>query len=140
MAEGIMEEMIHKQSLGWKVDSAGTEYYHIGEMPDQRAIRVCSKYGIDITHQRARRITTNDFKKFDLIYALADDVLDEVMSMTSPPLNGVKIKLLMDEVYPGEHRSVPDPWYGREKDFEPVFHMIREACDAIVRKYGDKSR
>ena len=133
MAEGIMQDLISKNNLDWKVDSAGTEYYHVGEMPDARAIRVCKKNGIDITPQHARRIAEKDFEEFDRIYALADEVIYEIERIFPLSRKNVKLRLLMNEVFPGENRSVPDPWYGNNEDFEKAFSMIRQACEAIVK-------
>lgn len=135
MAEGIMKQLITDHQLEWEVDSAGTESYHVGEKPDPRAIRTCRKHGIEITGQRARRISKNDFETFDKIYALAGDVLQEINRMHPNLKPHGELKLLLDELFPGEHRSVPDPYYGREEDFEPVFRSIMEACEAIVKKY-----
>lgn len=81
IAEGVLRHLAEQNDLNWKIDSAGTEYYHVGERPDRRAIAQCLKYNIDISSQRARQIRARDFEKFDLIYALADDVLDELHSL-----------------------------------------------------------
>ncbi len=45
-----------------------------------------------------------------------------------------KIKLIMDEVYPDQHISVPDP-YLNDDGFEEVFQMLHTACDKIIEKY-----
>jgi len=137
MAEGVMKHLAEKHALDWIVDSAGTEYYHVGESPDYRAVQICRNNQIDITSQRARRITKSDFQKFDLIYALADDVLDELLHMKPHHTNGLQLKLLMDEVFPGRNESVPDPWYGSMKDFDVAFRMIHEACEAIISRYAN---
>lgn len=138
MAEGIMKDMVQQHRLDWYVDSAGTESYHIGERPDRRAIRTCNKYGIDISGQRARKLVKEDFETFDLVYALADEVVYEISRAHTQLPAGVAPILLLDEAYPGEHRSVPDPWYGKEEGFEPVFHLIKKGCEAIVKNHGNK--
>src|ERR1041385_8971339 len=84
MAEGILKKLAEQHSLDWQIDSAGTEYYHVGQSPDRRAVNTSKKFGIDITHQRARRITKKDLEVFDVVYALADDVLEEVSGIKSP--------------------------------------------------------
>ena len=139
MAEGIMKSLLKEHNTDWQVDSAGTESYHVGERPDARAIRTCKKFGIDIGNQRARRISKKDFETFDVIYALADDVLEEIVEMKPSTSNGVKLKLLMDEFYTDQHRSVPDPFYNDEAAFEPVFRMIQQCCEAILQKYTVKN-
>jgi len=135
MAEGILKKLVDEHNLNWHVESAGTEYYHVGQLPDRRAIHTSEKFGIDITHQRARRIAKKDFETFDVIYALADDVLEEVAGM-KPSNSNSEVKLLLDELYPNEGRSVYDPYYDGQAAFEPVFLQIEEACKAIVRKYA----
>jgi protein-tyrosine phosphatase len=136
IAEGIMKDLVKKNNLDWKIDSAGIESYHVGQCPDRRAINLCRKHGLDISTQRARRVSKKDFEEFDHIYALADDILHELKGSYVSPSGKKSLQLLMDELYPGENRSVPDPWYGGDKDFEPVFQMIREACEAIVNRYS----
>lgn len=138
MAEGVMKNLVQQHQLDWYIDSAGTESYHIGQQPDNRAVKTCLKYGIDISDQRARKLSKQDFETFDLIYVLADEVMHEIKRSHANPPPG-KLKLLLDEVFPGEHRSVPDPWYGKEEGFDPVFHMIRDACEAVVKRYGSVS-
>ena len=139
MAEGIMKSLVKEHKTDWHVDSAGTEYYHIGERPDGRAIRTCKKFGIDIGDQRARRISQKDFETFDVIYALADDVREEILEMKFSPANGTKLKLLMDECSKDKSCSVPDPFYDDEAAFEPVFRMIQQGCEAILQKYTLKN-
>lgn len=140
MAEGILKEMAAKNQLDWHIESAATETYHIGNPPDKRAIRTCKKYGIDISHQRARKLTHTDFGTFDKIYALAEEVMVEIHKSHATNSIQSELKLLLDEVYPGQLRSVPDPWYGDEAGFEPVFHLIRNACETIIAKYGGESK
>jgi protein-tyrosine phosphatase len=45
-----------------------------------------------------------------------------------------KIKLIMDEVYPDELMSVPDPYFD-DNGFQKVFDMLDKACDKIIDKY-----
>ncbi|MCS6916401.1 MAG: low molecular weight protein-tyrosine-phosphatase [Chitinophagales bacterium] len=136
MAEGIMNERIKKHGLLWTVDSAGTERYHVGERPDPRAIAQCRLHGIDIASKRARQISRQDFNRFDLLFALATDVQQELVELA--PHAASKIHLLLDVLYPGENRSVPDPWYGNEADFAHAYDLIDRACDALVQVYAPR--
>ena len=67
LAEGIMKKKIQKHNLDWQVDSAGTGAYHTGELPDPRSIAIAKDYNIDLSDQRARKITSKDLDQFDLI-------------------------------------------------------------------------
>jgi protein-tyrosine phosphatase len=139
MAEGILKQLTSKHQLDWHIESAATESYHIGKPPDIRAIRTCKKYGIDISNQRARKLTHADFGTFDIVYALAVEVMVEINRYHATTAIQSELKLLLDEEFPGQHRSVPDPWYGDEAGFEPVFQLIRNACGVIIEKYGTDS-
>ena len=68
LAEGILKSKLPKDSF--TIDSAGTSNYHIDELPDRRSIDVAKKHHIDITNQRGRQFTSEDFDEFDLIYAM----------------------------------------------------------------------
>lgn len=52
------------------VDSAGTSGEHDGEAPDDRSIAVARRHGIDISKHQSRRITAQDWNKFNYILAL----------------------------------------------------------------------
>lgn len=136
LAEGIMQHKIAETGANWEVDSAGTNGYHVGESPHRLSQKVAAKHGIDISGQRARNFRPDDFEKFDIIYAMADDVIDEIKWMAGKKFDAGKIKLLMDEVYPGKKIDVPDPWYGTEPGYHEVYDMIDNACDKIIKKYS----
>ncbi|MCO5240112.1 MAG: low molecular weight phosphotyrosine protein phosphatase [Chitinophagaceae bacterium] len=136
LAEGIMEYKVQQAQLNWTVDSAGTNGYHVGEAPHRLSQKVALMHGIDISRQSARNITGNDFQVFDMIYAMAEDVIDDIKWRTGNAYNPKKVKLLMDEVYPGRSIDVPDPWYGPEADYHQVFDMIDKACNKIIEHYA----
>ncbi|MBS1947172.1 MAG: low molecular weight phosphotyrosine protein phosphatase [Bacteroidetes bacterium] len=138
LAEGIMEDMAVKANLDWLVDSAGTNGYHIGEAPHPMSQKTALENGIDISMQRARKFVAADFDRFDKIYALAEDVLDEMKWISKKKFDPVKAGLLMNEIYPGKDIDVPDPWSGPESGYVHAFKMIEEACHAIIEKYAVK--
>jgi low molecular weight protein-tyrosine phosphatase len=135
LAEGILQHKAWKAGLQWSVESAGTNGYHIGEAPHPLSQKVARLNGIDISNQRSRRFTAEDFNRFDKIYAMADDVIDDMRRITRNNFDTTKVELLMNELFPGKNMDVPDPWYGPEPGYHQVFKMIDEACDAIIKKY-----
>ena len=138
LAEGILQHKAREAGLNWEVDSAGTNSYHTGEAPHQLSQKVAALNGIDICEQRARRFVKEDFEKFDIIYAMADDVLDDMKRIAKDKFNPAKAKLFLDEIYPGKHKSVPDPWYGPEPGYHEVFELINKTCDIILKKYAGR--
>lgn len=140
LAEGILQHKAQEAGLDWTVDSAGTNSYHTGDAPHPLSQKVAMQHGIDISCQRARRFTASDFQQYDLIFALAGDVLREIKRMAGKHFDAAKIQLLMDPLHPGKQMDVPDPYYGPEPGYHEVFQMIDEACDQIIQQYAPIQR
>lgn len=134
LAEGILQAKANAAGLNWQVDSAGTNGYHIGEAPHRLSQKVARARGIDISGQCARRFVAADFQRYDKIYAMAEDVLDDMRRIAGKQFDGSKTDLLMNELYPGRNMDVPDPWYGPEPGYHEVYDMISNACDIIISK------
>ena len=134
LAEGILREKCRLAGLNWEIDSAGTNSYHTGEAPHQLSRKVALQHRIDISSQRARRFTKEDFANFDIIYAMAEDVIDDMRAIAKENFDEQKVDLLLNTLYPGENRDVPDPWYGPEPGYHEVFELISRACEAIIKK------
>ena len=132
LAQGILESKVDSDTVF--VDSAGTAAYHIGELPDRRSIAVARKYGIDLTHQRARKFTAKDFAKFDKIYAMDEHNYRNIISLARNKEEAKKVKMILNETHPQQNMSVPDPYYGGDQGFENVYQMLNEACDVISKR------
>lgn len=135
MAEGILQDKAWKAGLNWSVESAGTNGYHTGEPPHYLSIKVAAANGIDISKQRSRRFTAEDFENYDRIYAMAEDVLDDMKRIGKNKFNSKIVDLFLNEQYPGENRDVPDPWSGPETGYQETFRIIATNCDYIIRKF-----
>ena len=131
LAEGILKSKI--THLDILVDSAGTAAYHIGERPDVRSIEIANKYGIDLTSQRARQFSVNDFDEFDIIYAMDTSNYSNIISLARNEKDRDKVDLILNEINPRSFQSVPDPYYGGDNGFQNVYEMLDEACDIIVQ-------
>lgn len=134
LAEGILQHKAWKAGLNWSVDSAGTNGYHDGEPPHRLSQKVALMNGIDISRQRSRRITAADFHRYDRIYAMAQDVIDDMRRIARKDFDERKVSLLLNELHPGRNLDIPDPWYGGEEGYHEVFELIDRACDALLEK------
>lgn len=132
LAQGILESKVNLDKVF--VDSAGTAAYHVGNLPDERSIDVAYKYGINITNQRARKFTVQDFDEFDYIYAMDISNYQNILMLARGEEDENKVRLILNEIYPSENKSVPDPYYGSNQGFENVYQMLDEACDVISKK------
>lgn len=134
LAEGILQQKALKAGLQWKVDSAGTGTWHIGQPPHLLSQKVADVNGINISDQRCRQFRKEDMIDYDLIYAMDEEIYRNIKIMSGELWNKNKADLLLNEVYVGENRGVPDPYLGTEPDYHEVFSIIEKACDAIIEK------
>lgn len=130
LAEGILKSKIDPSKVF--VDSAGTGHWHVGQLPDDRSISIGKKYQIDITDQRGRQFSTKDFDEFDLIYVMDNSNKENVLALAQNEEHRGKVRLILDELFPGENVDVPDPYFGGNSGFESVYKMLDEACDKIA--------
>lgn len=137
LAEGILKSKVNPTQV--TVDSAGTGAWHSGELPDKRSIAIAKKYGIDITDQRARIFTPEDFLHFDKIYVMDKSNYVNVCKLAPNDELIDKVELILNESHPNQDLEVPDPYYGGEQGFENVFQLLNEACDAIKNKIENAS-
>lgn len=133
LAEGILQSKVDSEKV--LVDSAGTGGWHVGNPPDPRSIAVARKYGLDIGLQRCRQFTANDFDLFDMIYVMDQSNYKTIIQKAQNTSDSAKVKLLLSEGNTLQ-TEVPDPYYDSENGFEQVYHLIDQACDAIVIKLG----
>ena len=138
IVEGVLQDKAQKAGLNWIVESAGTNGYHDGEAPHHLSQKVTASKGIDISHQRSRQFKKIDFSYYDLIYAMASDVISDMKLIGGNEYDNEKTFLFLEELFPGARKDVPDPWYGGEDGYIEVYNLIDRTCDEIVKKYCKK--
>lgn len=135
LAEGILQHKAAQAGLNWQIESAGTGTWHIGSAPHNLSQKIAAINGIDISRQRCRQFQKTDLVNFDFIYVMDAENYSEVKKMSREFWDISKVDLLMNELYPGENRGVPDPYLGTEADYHRVFELIDKACDKIIEKH-----
>ncbi len=132
LAEGILQSKLPSDKFA--VDSAGTGDWHAGQQPDERSVLTAKNRGLDISCQKARQIKQSDFSDFDHIYVMDRANLLDVTKLAPNAQAKAKVKLMMDEIFPGQHIDVPDPYYGGPEGFDKVYDMLEEACELVAKK------
>ena len=132
LAQGLLASKLPKDKFF--VDSAGTGHWHIGKQPDQRSIITAQKNGLDISSQRGRQFTSNDFDAFDYIFVMDSTNYDDVISLSENEAQKNKVHLILNELFPDENVDVPDPYSGLQNGFDNVYEMLNEACDILAQK------
>ena len=132
LSQGVFEHILRREGLEGEVevDSAGTGSWHVGHPPDERARRGAEKRGIDISAQRARRLTREDCERFDYIL-----FMDEENRRLVEPLcgeGGAEVRLFLDYASERTEREVPDPYYGGAEGFELVLDLVEAASEGLL--------
>ena len=132
LAEGILKSKLDSDKF--YVDSAGTSGHHNGELPDSRSVAVANSNGLDITDQRSRKFTRQDFIDFQYIYVMDNSNYNDVIRLARNEEEKLKVKLILNEISPKRNLDVPDPYYGGENGFKKVYEMLDDACEIIAKK------
>jgi protein-tyrosine phosphatase len=136
LAEGILASKLPKDKF--LIDSAGTGHWHVGKQPDERSIATAKKNGINISNQRGKHFNPSFFEEFDYIYVMDGSNYDDVVFLAKTEEHKNKVKLILDELFPGDNVDVPDPYYGFQNGFDMVYQMLDEATDILAKKLIEK--
>lgn len=134
-AEGVFRHYVRQTDLEGLIqaDSAGTHAYHIGNLPDRRAVAAALRRGYSLEGIQARRVTKMDFDSFDFILAMDDDNLVDLKHIADKEYHK-KISLFLSFSESSDFTEVPDPYYGGEAGFERVLDLVEDAAGELLKK------
>lgn len=136
LAASVMHAEVARRQLTGLValDSAGTYGAHQGEKADRRAVALAQARGYDqILQERARKVTEDDFERFDLILAMDLDNLTNLQRVC-PAEHRHKLHLFLEYAGVEERNEVPDPYYGNAAGFEAVLRLCEQGVDGVLRR------
>ena len=134
-AEGVFLHLLDQRGLNdqFIVDSAGTGGWHVGNPADRRMQAAANKRGIQLP-SRARQISLNDLRTFDLVLTMDDANLAAVRSLAdeagSQATATIQPMLSFSTAF--SETEVPDPYYGGEAGFEHVLDLLQDACSNLL--------
>ena len=127
-AAGIIDKM--------HIDSAGTIGYHAGSPPDPRAQEAAKKNGIDISAQRSRKVTDDDFETFDYILVMDMDNYHDI-SARCPDEYKYRISMFLSHAPHLPLDEMPDPYSGHRNDFDMCYSAAVDAAEGLLAKIRD---
>ncbi|MCO4799773.1 MAG: low molecular weight phosphotyrosine protein phosphatase [Colwelliaceae bacterium] len=131
-AEAVFRHKAQEQGLKLHIDSAGTIGSHAREKPDHRAQKVGVARGYSFDKIKARKVTADDFEKFDIILAMDEQNVKDLSKVAPSHLMG-KVKLFLDFANNHEENEVPDPYYGGARGFQFVLDLVEDASDGLIK-------
>lgn len=137
-AEAVMSKILTDRDLDIRVESAGTEGYHVGDQPDPRMRDASQNRGYPMV-SRARQVTRDDLKpgNFRLVVAMDHANLDRLRGIAGETLAD-HVRLFSDFLGESWPVEVPDPYYGGNDGFELVLDMLEAGCPAILEQIESK--
>lgn len=134
-AEGILKKYVAQEGLdgNFQIDSAGLLDYHEGETYDRRMIDHASKRGYHLTGT-SRPFILDDFKIYDLIISLDNEIFDSLKSLDRKKEYVDKIAKMTDFYSKNDYNEVPDPYYSGSRGFELVLDILEDSCKGLLRK------
>jgi protein-tyrosine phosphatase len=137
LAQGVFEDVLRREELDDEVfvDSAGTDSWHVGSPPDDRAQRSASARGLDLSAQRARRISADDCEEFDYVLTMDEQTYRTVASLCR---GSAVVRPFLDFAPHSPEREVPDPYYGGPDGFEHVLDLVEEASEGLLDDIRDR--
>ncbi len=131
MAEFVMKELVEKKGLSreFHIESAATCSDELGNPVYPPVRKLLAERGISTDGKTARRLTNDDYNRFDYIVGMDQNNLRSMLRQFGGDPEG-KISLLMDHT--GDCRDVADPWYTR--DFRATENDVDRGCAALLEK------
>jgi protein-tyrosine phosphatase len=138
--EGVARELARREAahLALQFDSAGTADYHVGDPPDPRSISAALTRGYDLASLRARQLQRSDFQQFDLLLAMDEENLSNMLRI-APPGHADRARLFLDFAREAGATSVPDPYYGDAAGFERVIDLAEQGVRGLLRGLASSS-
>jgi len=138
LAEGVFKHLIKQAELDdrFQIESAAIGSWHVGEAPDTRAQRTAQAHGIRLA-STAQQFRANDFSRFDVVLALDGEIAADLHRLAPSLPDRQKIRLLREydpQAQAGDDLDVPDPYYGRQEDFERAYQMIERSCEQLLKE------
>ncbi len=126
MAEFMFKTLVKEKEKEefFDIESAAVSNEETGNPVYPPARQILSLHGISCSGKRARRISEDDYMRFDYIIAM-DQSNMRYLGRMLPSMD--KTYLLMS--FAGEACDVADPWY--TGDFETCFEDIDAGCKAF---------
>lgn len=132
LAEGVFRSLLNAEGLSdrFRVDSAGTGSWHVGETPDPRAVAVAKAHGVELSG-RARQIVPEDLADFDWVVAMDRSNLRH-LERSGGDRGKARLHLLREFDPDDDGLDVPDPYYGGAGGFDDAYAIVERSCRAFL--------
>lgn len=130
MAEFIFKDMVKKEGLEKEffIDSAATSSEETGNGIYYLAKEKLDSMGIPYTNHRARKISKEDYEKYDYIIGMEERNIRNINWILGLDDANNKVCKLLD--FSNSPRDISDPWY--TGNFTEAYNDIKEGCEGLL--------
>ena len=131
MAEFVMKDLVRRKGLedSYLIESCATSSEELGHDMYPPAKDELDRRGVPYGRRSARRMTRDDYGRFDMIVAMDRQNLRNLLPFVGEDPER-KVSLMLSHA--GEDRSVADPWY--TGDFSATYRDVLRGCEGILRE------
>lgn len=119
-----------KKTFELHVDSCGMGWFHLGQNPDRRVFEAAKKRGVLLDH-KAQQFHESFFSEFDYIFAVDEDIVEQVKYHAKNDLEKSKVKLATEYSSKYLKKSIPDPYYMSSDGFEEMMDIVEDSARGI---------
>ncbi|ETE66708.1 Low molecular weight phosphotyrosine protein phosphatase, partial [Ophiophagus hannah] len=152
IAEAVFRKLVTEENLEnkWRIDSAATSTYEIGNSPDYRGQNCMRKHGITMNHiARQWNIDSGavsdwnvgrypDPRALNCLRNHEIETAHKARQITKDDFLTFDYILCMDESNlhydPEKQLIIEDPYYGNDEDFETVYQQCLRCCKEFLEK------
>jgi protein-tyrosine phosphatase len=110
----------------------------VGQPPHPESVAAGVRAGL-IIDGRARRVTSADFDRFDIILAMDRANLRDLMGLAPTTESKAKVRLFRTYDPAAGDDEIPDPWGGPQSGYEATVRMVRAAASGLVEQIVELS-
>ena len=132
MEDFVMKDIYSKAGRAdeFYIESAATSTEELGNEVYPPARRKLAEHGIACKGKRARQMTRDDYRRFDLLIGMDSRNIRNMERISGGDPDG-KIHTLLD--FTSRPGDVADPWY--TGNFEATWRDVLEGCQCLLALY-----
>ncbi|XP_076471409.1 low molecular weight phosphotyrosine protein phosphatase-like [Babylonia areolata] len=134
IAEAIFQHLVAErgETDKWIIDSAATADYNIGRPPDKRTMATLEKNGIKGYKHKARLLTKEDYRKFDIIFGMDEENMSDLEHLKPDKSCRAKLQML-GNWDPQKDKIIVDPYFLQGMGpFDKVYEQCLRCLTAFL--------
>ena len=134
LAESVFRHLARERGVEdrFRIGSAATSHWEIGNPPDSRTVRTARARGIEVTGE-SRQLRAEDLHHWDYIIAMDTDNLADIQRLHARAGGKARIHRLREWDPEESGLDVPDPYVaGHLRGFEEVHDIVDRCCARLL--------